>query len=77
MLNMMKNARLKLKMTHDDVAKKLHISRSFVGHIERGIRRPTCELAMDMATLYKVDLLEYFPDLSGYKMKSKEKKAFR
>ena len=75
MFSIMKNARLKLKMTHGAVAEKLQISRSFVGHIERGIRRPTCELAVDMAMLYKLDLLDVFPDLLCYKMKSSYKRS--
>lgn len=52
--------RKKAKLTQQDVAEKLGITRSFYGMIETGDRNPTLDLARKIAGLFNVDIEELF-----------------
>lgn len=50
------------KMTQQQVAEVLGITRSFYGMIETGDRNPTLDLAKRIAELFQVDIEEIFFD---------------
>jgi len=54
------------KMTQQQVAEILGITRSFYGMIETGDRNPTLDLAKKIAELFQVDIEEIFFDEKGH-----------
>ena len=64
-------ARKKVDLTQEEAALKLKISRSLVGLIELGRRRPRFGLAKRMARLYKQPINVLFFDYEGFKMNQK------
>ena len=65
---MIAKARNKTKLTQEDVAKKLGISRSFYGLIETGNRRPTYGMAVKLADIFDCPINELFFDVEGFKL---------
>lgn len=55
--------REKRKLTHDDIAKAIGISRSHYGLIENGNRNPSFEVAQRLSDFFKVPIKELFPDV--------------
>ena len=54
------NLRKEAKLTHNSMAKKLGISRSYYTMIENGTRNPSLNLAFKIAILFNVDIKEIF-----------------
>ncbi|UNC91651.1 helix-turn-helix transcriptional regulator [Candidatus Contubernalis alkaliaceticus] len=48
------------KLTQQEVADDLHITRSFYGMIETGNRNPTIKLALEIAKYFNADVKELF-----------------
>lgn len=57
------------KMTQEDVANAVGISRSFYGLIEIGERNPTFGLAKRIAGVFGVNPEDIFFDLDGFRTK--------
>lgn len=56
-IKILKNERIKNKLTQKDVSEKLFISLSFYNKIENGKLEPNFELLMDIISLFNIDLL--------------------
>ena len=65
---MLAEARKKMKLTQEEVAKEIGISRSFYGLIEIGKRRPTYGMAVKLASILNRPINELFFDIEGFKM---------
>ncbi len=61
--------REKNKLTQEDMALKLGISRSYYGHIENGVRNPTYGLAKRIANIFNVKVEEIFFNPDGFRLK--------
>jgi len=59
------------KLTQEEMAELLGISRSFYGHIETATRNPTFGLAKKIAMIFGVPVEEIFFDLEGFRMKQR------
>ena len=68
---MLAEARKKMKLTQEAVAKEIGISRSFYGLIEIGKRRPTYGMAVKLANLFERPIDDLFFDIEGFKMNRK------
>jgi len=53
---MLQELRLKAELTQSDVAQELHVDRSAVAKWECGKARPSIDLLMPMARLYRVSI---------------------
>jgi len=51
------------KMTHEDIAKAIGISRSHYGFIENGQRNPSYDVARRLSEFFKCPIKELFPDV--------------
>ncbi|WP_010243722.1 helix-turn-helix transcriptional regulator [Acetivibrio cellulolyticus] len=60
MRNRMFEARLKLKLTHQEVAKQSKISRSFYTLIENGLKNPSIEVALRVAKVLNLSVEDLF-----------------
>lgn len=56
-------------VTQYEVAKTLGISRSFYGHIEKGLRNPTYGLAKRIAEIFGVKIEDIFLDQESFRLK--------
>ena len=65
---MLAEARKKMKLTQEEVAKEIGISRSFYGLIEIGKRRPTYGMARNRASILNRPIDELYFDIEGFKM---------
>ena len=65
---MLAEARKKMKLTQEEVAKEIGISRSFYGLIEIGKRRPTYGMAVKLSSILNRPINELFFDIEGFKM---------
>lgn len=54
-------------LTHEDMAKRLGITRQYYGMIERGARTPTLDLALRIAELLGVSVEELFSETDSNK----------
>jgi putative transcriptional regulator len=66
--------REKAKLSQEDIAYELGISRSFYGHIETGNRNPTYGLAKRIAKIVGGDVDTLFFDVESYRMKPERKR---
>ncbi|MGI5858847.1 MAG: helix-turn-helix transcriptional regulator [Tepidanaerobacteraceae bacterium] len=59
----MRDLRKKIKLTQEDVATIVGISRSYYGLIETGQRNPNYITAKKIADVFKCPIQEIFPDM--------------
>ena len=64
-------ARKKVGLTQAEVAETVGVSRSLIGLIELGKRRPDYGLAKKLSKLYKKPMNDLFFDFEGFKMNRK------
>lgn len=56
----LKEARIQKKFTHDQIANKACISRSFYTHIENGNKNPSVDVAKRLGQILSVDWTIFF-----------------
>lgn len=56
----LKKARMKLGLSHEQVAQKVGISRCFYTQIERGTRKPSLETALKISSVLSVPVNDIF-----------------
>lgn len=56
----MVNHRKKLKMTQEEAALKLGISRSYYSQIENGVHNPSGMLALRLSNFFNVEMSKFF-----------------
>lgn len=62
---LVRSARVSMRMSRKEVAQGAGIVESYVGHIERGIRRPEIDVLSGLATTLRLDF-DTLSELAGY-----------
>ena len=62
MRNKLLEARVKLNLTHQEVAEKAKISRSFYTLIENGLKNPSLDVAIRVSKVLNLSVEELFED---------------
>ncbi|NLN51144.1 MAG: helix-turn-helix domain-containing protein [Acholeplasmataceae bacterium] len=73
----LKTLRQKKKLTQEDVAKKLNISRQSVSKWERGINEPNLTTIKELCLIYEVSISELLDDCEVGIVLTKEEKQFK
>lgn len=67
----LKTIRLQKKLTHEDVAIKSDISRSFYTHVENGTKTPSVEVAKKIAKTLNFDWTLFFNNECSFREQNK------
>ncbi|WP_141432449.1 helix-turn-helix domain-containing protein [Bacillus sp. 03113] len=63
----LKTRRVEKKLTHEEVANKCNISRSFYTHVENGTKTPSVDVAKKIAKILDLKWTIFFEDESSSK----------
>ncbi len=67
MTTFVRDYRKKLKMSQEELAKKVGVRRETIGRLEKGKYNPSLKLAMDISTALKAkveELFQFSPDIA-------------
>jgi len=70
--NRIRVERRKLKLTQEELAEKANISANFLGHIERGTKRPTLDTLKKIADVLQIPMAELFATEATYQLPSED-----
>ncbi len=60
LITRMKEYRVKLNMSQEDLANKVGVRRETIGNLENGKYNPSLKLAYDIAKIFKKNLLKFY-----------------
>lgn len=66
MKNNLKKSREDIKMSQDELAKKIGISREYLSQLEKGKRNPSLQLAFKIAYEFNVKVEDIFENTCNY-----------
>jgi len=66
--NRIRVERKRLKLTQEELAEKANISANFLGHIERGTKRPTLDTLKKIADVLQIAMAELFATQPTYQL---------
>jgi len=70
--NRIRVERKRLKLTQEELAEKANISSNFLGHIERGTKRPTLDTLKKIADVLQIPMAELFATETTYQLPSED-----
>jgi len=66
--NRIRVERKRLKLTQEELAEKANISANFLGHIERGTKRPTLDTLKKIVDVLQIPIAELFATQPTYQL---------
>lgn len=60
----LKIARVRQKLTQEQLAEQINCSSVYIGYVERGIQCPTVYQFLKIASVLKIDIKEFFKDFT-------------
>jgi len=70
--NRIRMERKRLKLTQEELAEKANISANFLGHIERGTKRPTLDTLKKIADVLQIPMADLFATQPTYQLPSED-----